>query len=283
MRHPRERGLDRRDFLRRGAAAGLGLSSLGAVIAACGGGETAAPEPAPPQAEPGAPPAPPAPPAEPGTTGGAATTEESGLELARPDNPVTLPIFDDNPPIESGLSPEGGTLKVYNWIEYIWNKKLKDFEEEFGVKVELSTFYTMDEAVAKLATGSVDYDVFFPTPDRLGRLVHGKLCSRSITTTCRTSPEHLAGATRTLLRRRGPYTVPTRLHDGIGYPVTGSQRTRSSSPTPTRSLGQAYKGKAFLLDDGREAIAFCCSRTALPTSTPRIQSAIELAKEELMS
>src|SRR5262245_61327899 len=168
MRHPRERRtLSRRDFLARGAGAGLGLSSLGALLAACGGGEAAAPEPAPPPAPPAEPGEPPAPAEPAAATGGAVTTEESGLQLARPDNPVILPILDDNPPIASGLSPESGTLKVYNWIEYIWKRKLRDFEEEFGVKVELSTFYTMDEAVQKLSTGAVDYDVFFPTPDRL--------------------------------------------------------------------------------------------------------------------
>ncbi|MDQ4005929.1 MAG: spermidine/putrescine ABC transporter substrate-binding protein, partial [Actinomycetota bacterium] len=40
--------------------------------------------------------------------------------IGSPDNPVTHPILDDNPPIESGLEPEPGPLRVYNWDEYVW-------------------------------------------------------------------------------------------------------------------------------------------------------------------
>ena len=75
--------------------------------------------------------------------GGGSNGETAELTLARPDSPVTLPIFDDNPPVDSGLQPEEGPLKVYNWFEYIWEKKkVKEFEEQFGAKVEISTTST---------------------------------------------------------------------------------------------------------------------------------------------
>ena len=90
--------------------------------------------------------------------------------IGSPDNPVTHPILDDNPPIESGLEPEAGPLKVYNWDQYIWRKVLTDFGEEYGVDVELTTFYNLEEGVRKLRTGEVGFDLFFPTSEQVPKL-----------------------------------------------------------------------------------------------------------------
>ncbi|HEX4980850.1 MAG TPA: hypothetical protein VFV63_04095, partial [Ilumatobacteraceae bacterium] len=72
------------------------------------------------------------------------------VQLSRPDNPVTLPTFDDLQPIDDDLPVESGTLKVFNYQEYIAPDVLAAFEEEFGVTVEVTTFISMDEAIAKL-------------------------------------------------------------------------------------------------------------------------------------
>src|SRR5687768_8560200 len=124
MRHPRDRGsLDRREFLQRSAGAAFLLSGGGSLLAACSSeGDDAG---------------------GPGGTG----TSTAPFELARRDNPVTLPLFDDNPAIASGMEPEDGPLKIYNWIDYLDKATLKKFGKEFGVKVELTIFNTMDEAV----------------------------------------------------------------------------------------------------------------------------------------
>ncbi len=88
--------------------------------------------------------------------------------------------------IASGLEPEAGTLRIYNWNGYLWPQIKKNFAKEYGVKVEETYFTTTDEAVAKISSGAVDYDVFFPTTDRVGRLVLGKSLQPLNSTTCRT-------------------------------------------------------------------------------------------------
>ncbi len=286
MRHPRERrGMDRRDFLRRGAGTTLGLSGLGALLAACGS-QTGAPAP-----EAGPPPA-----TTPGgetaaTTAAATTAEATSAEgelpfpLARPDSPVTLPIFDDNPPIDSGLEPEAGPLKIYNWIDYIWKRKVKDFGKEFGVEVELSSFYTMDEAIAKLATGQTDYDVFFPTPDRMSRLAYGKLLrplnldyipNLANMWPVFSNPFYDQGA-----RYSVPYTIYT---TGIAY-------RRDKVKTDPFELANgyeilwdpAYKGKAFVLDDSREALAMVLLKNGVTDINTEDPALIEMAKQDLIS
>jgi spermidine/putrescine transport system substrate-binding protein len=56
-----------------------------------------------------------------------------------------------------------GTVKVYNWSEYIAEGLLTTFEEEYGVKVVYDTFESMDEARAKISTGNSGYDVVILT------------------------------------------------------------------------------------------------------------------------
>ena len=60
-------------------------------------------------------------------------------------------------------------------MAYVNPQVLKNFEKKYDCKVELTTFNTMTEAIAKLRSGQFDFDVFFPTVDVLGQLVGAQL------------------------------------------------------------------------------------------------------------
>src|SRR4029079_4454657 len=93
------------------------------------------------------------------------TASGSGLpyQLARPDNPVTWPIYDDNQAIASGLSPEkGATLQLFNWADYIWKRTVNEFAAKYDCKVQITTFDNTDEILSKMRTGDVPYDVCWP-------------------------------------------------------------------------------------------------------------------------
>ena len=149
-RDPRQRrtGLSRREFLRRSIGAAAVLPSASAILAAC--------------SKPGS-----------DTGGGGGETGSTERVLARPDNPVTLPM--DGEPIPTDTPIESGPLRVYNWDAYFYKKVLKAFEDEYGVTVEWTTFNNMEEGIQKLAAGQVQADVFFPTTDYVSRLVEGDL------------------------------------------------------------------------------------------------------------
>ncbi len=110
-----------------------------------------------------------------GCGSGGGTSSASRLVIGTRENPVKQPLFDDNKPIESGLEPEEGPLRVYNWADYINPAVLKGFTKQFGAEVEVTTFYNSQEAAQKLRTGKVSFDVFFPTQDELPKYVAGKL------------------------------------------------------------------------------------------------------------
>jgi spermidine/putrescine transport system substrate-binding protein len=98
-----------------------------------------------------------------------------GIPLARRNNPVTLPIYSDNEPIDSGKSPEKGPLEVFNWSAYINPQVVKDFGKRYGVAVNVTTFENEEEALTKLTSSSVKFDVWFATVEYLGKAVAGKL------------------------------------------------------------------------------------------------------------
>jgi spermidine/putrescine transport system substrate-binding protein len=154
MTHPKERLThSRREFLRRAAAAGIALPTLSAILAACqdstGGTGT--------------------------NGGGGGATEGPGSLIGSPDSPVELPLYDDIPAIADGLSQEAGPLRVYNWNDYIYKKVMKQFESEYGVKIEFTQFAGMSEGMNKVTNGTVDWDIFFPTIENLPKLVGAKM------------------------------------------------------------------------------------------------------------
>jgi spermidine/putrescine transport system substrate-binding protein len=258
--HPREprgfqRGIGRREFLERGALGVLGLTVAGPLLAACGGG----------------------------ADGGFTPPE---LDLARPESPVRHAIFPDNPRIASGLDPEAGPLKIYNWRGYLWPKIMKRFGKEYDVEVQLSTFSTMDEAVAKIASAAVDYDVFFPTPDRLSRLVLEK-------TVQPLNHHYLPNLQKTIwpsLRdpfydKGSRYTVPYTIYTtGIGYRADKVETTPWDLDNPYDIYwDRANKGKLFMLDDGREALAHMLLKNGITEVNTDDREHLDLAKSELKS
>ena len=190
----------RRTFIKRAGGTAAALSIPG-LLAACGSTTPVGPSSAPSSgASTGA------------SSAAAAATGPGGLPLARPDKPVTLPIYTDNKAIASGMQPEKGPLQLYNWIEYINPAVVKSFEKKYDVKVQISTFNTIDEAVAKIDSGAVQFDVFVPELVYLEQLVVGKIL-QPLNLELHPQPQgqRVAGARQPVVRRRRALHGP--VHD----------------------------------------------------------------------
>jgi spermidine/putrescine transport system substrate-binding protein len=248
--------MSRREFIKRAGGTALAMSSLGAVLAACGSGT---------------------PPGQSGTS----------LPLARPDNPVTWPIFSDNKPIASGLQPEqNGTLKIYNWVEYIYKKVLKDFEnkyKKYNVSVQLSTFDTMDEAISKIRSGQVDFDVFVPTVDVLGKLVETKLL-RPINHSYITNLDNVWAELRSpFYDVKSQYTVPYVTYTtGIAWRTDHVKENIAARSMPYDVFWDPqYKGKAEVLDDYRETMGMVLLRNHIYDLNTGSQKNLDLVNTQL--
>jgi spermidine/putrescine transport system substrate-binding protein len=269
MSHPRS---TRRTFLRRAGLTAAGLCVPGA-LAACG---TTAPLPAPG-----------------GSTGGQVRGEgPGGLALARPNVPVSLPIYPDNPAIKSGLKPEKGPLQLYNWEEYINPTVINSFQKKYGVKVQISTFTTIDEAVAKISSGQVQFDAFVPELVYLERLAVGKLLSPL---NLDYIPNLEANVWPTLVNPwydyGSQYTVPYTIYTtGIGWradKMPDFHPTNFANPwTAMWEQGPKITGKVGMLDDQHEGITAGLLRngvTDVNTDNPAYITAAQKAVQQLVS
>ena len=247
--HPRERpALDRRRFLRNSLYLSVGAVGGPVLLGGCGSDS--------------------------------ASSTEVDLPLARPDDPVEQPLFDDIPAIEDGLEPESGTLKIFNYSDYLAPGVLKAFGEEYGVEVEVTTFNSMDEAVAKLRTGQASFDVFFPTPDILGKVVAGKLLQPL-------NHSYLPNLDNVWPQLRDPfydlgsrYTVPYTVYTtGIGY------RADEVETFPANGYDilwdEQYLGESHILDDGREAIGMALLRAGVEDVNTEDSDTIRAAGDAL--
>jgi len=228
--------ITRRALLRRGALAAAGLGASG-LLGACA--DTTTPV---------------------GAIAADADVGPGGLPLARPDRPVTLPIYRDNRAIASGLRPEAGPLQFYNWIEYINQDVINDFQRRYKVKVEISTFTTIDEAVAKLASGAVQFDVFVPETVFLEELVVGKILQPLNHSYLPNLAAHVWPSLQSPWYDVGsrysvPYTVYT---TGIGWRedfLPGFDPSRLAKPWGALwTEGPRIAGKVGLLDDQHDGM-----------------------------
>jgi spermidine/putrescine transport system substrate-binding protein len=266
--HPKERpaggsNMDRRDFLKRSAgwaAVAVGGAALLAPWGHVSGQSLVAPQqPAP---------------------GGPATQGPAPFQIASPDHPRTLPLFDDNPAIASGLQAEKGiTLQIYNWEDYIWRRVVNNFGQHYGVKVEITTFDNSSTFLQQIASQSTSFDITFPTPDLLGKLVAGKILQPL-------NLDYLPNLKNVWPNLQSPYydvgsrySVPYTIYStGIGWRSDLVGKSVAAMPNPYDIFwDRAYRGKTFILDDYREAPAMVLLRngiTNINTGDPRTMTMV---------
>ncbi|HEY1330082.1 MAG TPA: extracellular solute-binding protein [Actinomycetota bacterium] len=253
MTHPRERyprGFDRRTFLKRSAGAAVALPGLAAILDACTKPGTVATGPSAS--------------AGPGT--GKFWPAGSPYPLARQDSPVTWKLWQQ--PIKSGLQPEqDATLQIYNWADYVNLAVVKEFCKHYNCKYQITTFNNTDEALAKMRTGQLQFDVFIPTIDILGKLVTAKL----IQPLNHSYIPHLASDVFDVFQnpfydQGWRYTVPYTIYTtGIAYrrDVISDDTIRALS-NPWDILWDAtYKGKVGVYDDYRSTISMALIKNGI--------------------
>ena len=251
------RALSRRTFLRRAGETAIAVPSLAAILAAC--------------SKPGSQPA-----------GGSDATVR---KLARPDDPVTLPIMgepiDPSTPIETGA-----TLQVYNWDAYMYKKVLQAFEDEYDVTVEWTTFNNMEEGIQKLVSGQVQADVFFPTVDYVSRLVEQGLL---VPLTHELIPNMEANVWRSFWDP-GPwydlewrYTVPYTIYTtGVSYRRDHIEDDTAAQLGYDLLWDQMVRGKVSYYDSYRDAIGQALLRNGVTDVNSGDPAAIEAAKESIL-
>ena len=239
MERARGPEFDRRALLRNAALLGISVPALSALLQACADSPTGS-----------------------GSGGGGGG---QAIKIASPDNPVTWDIADDNQPIADGLQPEKGPLLLYNYADYIGPAVVKSFEEKYGVDVKVSTFNDTDEAITKIRTGAVPFDIYFPSYDQIGRLVTAKLV-RPI------NHSYVGNLGNVWSTFQSPwydgeahYSVPYSVYTtGVGWRTDLVPDDVAALDNPYDSLWNPdYKGKVAVIDDWHTAMAMVALRAGI--------------------
>ena len=219
----RPEGMSRRGFLHRGLAAGLLAGGAGSLLGACD----------------------------------AYLTGSTNVPLPRKNNPV-LWTTAGNKPIASGLQPEAGaTLQIYNWVAYVNQACLNHFAKKYKCKVQLTTFNTMNEALAKLRSG-LSFDVLMGvTVDVLGQLIEGKLIQPLNHSYIPNIQQAWPDFQNPFYDQRWQYTVPYTIYTtGMAWRKDLVPENPATMANPWAMPWQPkYKGKVAILDDYRESIS----------------------------
>ena len=252
--------MSRRDFLLRAGGTAIAVPSLAAILAAC--------------QKPGTAPSG-------GSGGGSSSAGE--IPIANPNNPVTLPVTSD--PIPTSTPIESGTLRVYNWSDYMYKKVLKAFEDQYDVKVEWTTFTNMEEGIQKLVAGQVEADVFFPTTDYVRRLVASDLLQPLnhdlIPNMANVWP---------VFSDPGPwydlgwnYTVPYVIYTtGVAYRRDRIDDAEAAAKGYELYFDPAFKGAVSYYDSYRDAIGEMLLRNGVTDPDASDPAAIDAAKQAIL-
>jgi len=256
MSHPKDRsGFTRRQLLQGAAGSVVGVSAMG-LVAGCENTTT--------------------------PVGGSSLqtskfvvprpTGPGGLPLPRPDYAITWSILPDNPIIPEGTAVEKGPLTLYNYADYIWPGLLKRFEQQYGAKVQVATYNSADEAIAKLAAGAVSFDVIIGlSGSNIVNLIAQQLIQPLNHALLPNFEKNIWPQLQDPFYDRGSrYTVPYVVWlDGIGWRNDLVREDIAAMDVPWDIFwhSQAYRGKVGILDDKRDALSMPMQRDAMHAGT----------------
>ena len=173
------------------------------------------------------------------------------------------------------------TLNVYIWSEYLPQSVIDDFAAKTGIKVSVSLFSRNEELLAKLQSGTADYDVVVPSDYMVHRLIRQKLVQPL-------DRSKLKG-----LENLDPNFLDQKFDPGNQYSLpyvwgtTGIAYNKKQVKGPVDSwavlFDSQYERKVLMLDDPRECFAAALraiGKDASSTDPASLEQAAAKLKEQ---
>jgi spermidine/putrescine transport system substrate-binding protein len=219
------------------------------------------------------------------TACGTKTHSAAAVKIPSPTNPVTWPLSKANAAIDAGQTPKAGsTLRIYNYADYLSPRVVKDFESKYDVKVRLSTFNDADEALTKVASKDLKFDLYFPSYDSLGKLVGADLL-RPLTRDYLTNYGNLWSSFQNPWYDQGArYTVPYTIYStGIGWRTDMVDADIAAMDNPYDVFWDTkFAGNMAILDDWHTAMSMVLLRNGIDDINSTKQSDLDLIRKQIL-
>jgi spermidine/putrescine transport system substrate-binding protein len=213
------------------------------------------------------------------------THDYGKLIIPAPDHPVRWPLSKKYDVIDSGQKPKPGSiLRIYNYADYLSPRMMKDFEAKWGVDIHLSTFNDADEALTKIASGLLGFDLYFPSYDSVGKLVQADLL-RPLNHDYLTNAGNLWSSFGNPWYDRGSrYTIPYTIYStGIGWRTDMVEVDLGGYDTPYDVFWDTqYRGNVAILDDWHTAMAMVLLRDGVTDINTTSSKALARVRTELI-
>jgi spermidine/putrescine transport system substrate-binding protein len=182
------------------------------------------------------------------------------------------------------MNLEKGPLNLYNWSAYINPATVRRFEKEFNVTVKISNFENEEEAIAKLTSGKVNFDVWWATVDYMSRSVAGKLIQPLNHSYLPNLKNVWAALQNPYYDQHSRYSVPYAVYTtGIAWRTDKVKKAPSDYANPYDIFWDShpYAGKVAILDDQREALGMTLLRRHIYDINTEDPALIDRAEKDL--
>lgn len=172
------------------------------------------------------------------------------------------------------------TLNVYNWGDYIDEEVLKQFEEEYNIKVIYDTYDRNEDMYIKLKKGGTSYDVCVPSDYMIEKMIKEDMLEVI-------DYKNIPNYKYIMERFKGlsfdpdnQYSVPY-LWGTIGI-IYNTQEVKTPVDSWNILWDPQYQGKILMMDSPRDAFMVAEKRLGFSMNTNDSES-LELSKKELIA
>ncbi|HEY4543280.1 MAG TPA: spermidine/putrescine ABC transporter substrate-binding protein [Tissierellaceae bacterium] len=183
-------------------------------------------------------------------------------------------------PLSSCKDNKKQSLNVYNYGDYIDMDIVKEFEEEFNVKVNYNTYATNEDMYIALKKGGTSYDLAFPSDYMIERMIKEDLLEKidkNIVTNLKYIDEQL------LYKEFDPnndYSVPY-FWGTVGIAYNTKYVDEKDVESWDVLWSEKYKNEIFMLDSQRDSFAVALKKLGYSMNSQDINELRE-ATEELI-
>ncbi|KEI06130.1 spermidine/putrescine ABC transporter substrate-binding protein [Clostridium botulinum] len=170
-------------------------------------------------------------------------------------------------------------LNVYNWGDYIDESVIKQFEEEYHIKVNYETFATNEDMYVKLKKGGTNYDVVIPSDYMITKMINESMLEK-IDMKNIPNFKDIPGKFKNLaFDPKNQYSVPYMWGTvGIIYNI---KLIKDKIDSWDALWNPKYKDQILMVDSQRDAIAVALKKLGYSINT-RNKTELKKAEQELM-